>query len=283
MLKTMAAWPTMNSQGHRDDLKHRFKNCQFSVNLAWFGGMYLHVTLRLVARHSEKYDSPADNLYMLSTLTLNFTSTKNNKRLGPGLLLLGLTALLTACGGGSDSTPTIQEAAPLPTAATVSSPAAAATSSAPTASGDSSCGLNSPAGIQAEALQRVNAFRASGAVCGGVAYPAAGALNWNVNLLQAAKGHASDMATNNYFSHIGQDGRSPDQRVLAAGYSYTRMGENIAAGQTSVESAMAAWIASASHCQNMMTRDFRDIAVACVRNDASAYRFYWVMEMGRPL
>ena len=91
------------------------------------------------------------------------------------------------------------------------------------------------------------------------------------------------MATNNYFAHTGQDGRTPDQRVLAAGYSYSRMGENIAAGQTSVASAMAGWIASPSHCQNMMTPDFRDIAVACARNDASTYRIYWVMEMGRPL
>ena len=46
---------------------------------------------------------------------------------------------------------------------------------------------------------------------------------------------------------------------------------------------MVGWIGSVSHCQNMMTPDFKDIAVACVRNDASAYRLYWVMEMGRPL
>ena len=220
---------------------------------------------------------------MLSTVTLNFVPVNKSKRLGSRLLLLGLPALLMACGGGSDTAPATQAAAPLPNAATVSSPTAAATLSAPTASGDTSCGLNPPAGIQAEVLQRVNAFRASGAVCGGVAYPAAGALSWNANLLQAAKGHATDMATNNYFSHTGQDGRSPDQRVLAAGYSYTRMGENIAAGQTSVESAMVGWIGSVSHCQNMMTPDFKDIAVACVRNDASAYRLYWVMEMGWPL
>lgn len=208
------------------------------------------------------------------------------------LPLLVLTALLSACGGGgSDSTPS-GAAAPdaaavtTPSAAATSVPAAAATaapSAAPASGSDTSCGLNAPGGIQAEMLQRVNAFRASGAVCGTVAYPAAGALSWNTTLLQAARSHATDMATNNYFSHTGLDGRSPAQRVLAAGYSYGRTGENIAAGQTTVESAMAAWIASASHCQNMMTPDYRDIAVACVRNDATTYRFYWVMEMGRPL
>ncbi len=200
------------------------------------------------------------------------------------LFSISLLALLAACGGGgSDTAPSTPSAAPLPNAAVVSSSASAQTSPVPNASGDTSCSLNPPAGIQAEVLQRVNAFRASGAVCGGVTHPAAGALGWNSSLLQAAKGHANDMATNSYFSHTGQDGRTPDQRVLAAGYSYSRMGENIAAGQTSVEAAMAAWIGSPSHCQNMMTPDFKDIAVACVRNDSAKYRLYWVMEMGRPL
>ncbi len=227
-----------------------------------------------------------DNLFMHSTFTSNFVPVQKSRPFRAQLLALGLSALLpvllTACGGGSDNAPSTPAAAPLPNAAVVSSSAAATGSSAP-AGGDTSCGLNPPAGIQAEVLQRVNAFRASGAVCGGVTYPAAGALSWNANLLQAARGHATDMASNNYFSHTGQDGRTPDQRVLAAGYSYTRMGENIAAGQASVESAMAGWIGSASHCQNMMTPDFKDLAVACVRNDASQYRIYWVMEMGRPL
>jgi uncharacterized protein YkwD len=208
------------------------------------------------------------------------------------LSLLVLPALLAACGGGggSESTPSAA-AAPdaagvtTPTAASTSIPAAAVTSAplAATSANDTSCGLNAPGGIQAEMLQRINAFRAAGAVCGSVAYPAAGALTWNTTLLQAARGHATDMATNNYFSHTGRDGRSPAQRVLAAGYSYGRTGENIAAGQPTVESAMAAWITSPGHCQNMMTPDFKDVAVACARNDAANYRIYWVMEMARPL
>jgi uncharacterized protein YkwD len=148
---------------------------------------------------------------------------------------------------------------------------------------DASCGLNAPHGIQAEILQRFNALRATGAVCGAVAYPPSSVLSWNTTLLQAAKGHATDMATKNYFSHTGLDGRSAAESVLAAGYSYGRTGENTAAGQATVKSVMAARARSESHCQNMMTPDYRDIGVACVRNDAADCRIYWVMEMGRPL
>jgi len=196
-------------------------------------------------------------------------------------LLLGLPVLLTACGGGGSSN--TQATAPLPTPTAEGNPSAAATSSAATSSGgDASCGLNTPGGIQTEMLQRVNDFRASGAGCGTGPLPPAAALVWNTTLLEAAKGHATDMASNNYFSHTGRDGRTPAQRVLAAGYSYSRMGENIAAGQVSVQSVVADWIASPSHCQNMLTSDFRDVAVACIRNDAATYRLYWVMELGRP-
>jgi uncharacterized protein YkwD len=99
--------------------------------------------------------------------------------------------------------------------------------------------------------------------------------------MNAAAAHSSDMAANNYFSHNSLNGTTAPQRVEAAGYNYTAMGENIAAGQTSVQSVMNAWITSPGHCQNMMNPVFKDIAVACVRNDASTYRMYWTMEMGR--
>lgn len=183
------------------------------------------------------------------------------------------------------SAPTASAPASSPGAA-VSAPAvmpAALASSAPpqAATADVSCGLNGPAGIEAEVLQRLNALRASGAVCGTTAYAATGALAWNKTFLQAAAGHSTDMAQKNYFSHTGQDGRSPSQRVTEAGYIWSNTGENIAGGQRSVEQVMAGWTNSPGHCQNLMNPNFRDVAVACVRNDASTYRLYWTMNLGR--
>jgi uncharacterized protein YkwD len=189
---------------------------------------------------------------------------------------------LTACGGGGGGD-TASTAALVANPPVVTAPASA-TATTPVASVpavDANCGLNGTAGIQTEILQRVNAFRAAGAVCGSTTYAPATALVWNKPLLQAAAGHSNDMATLNYFSHTSLDGRTLKQRVLAVGYSYSTVGENIAAGQSSVQSVVTGWINSPGHCQNLMNPAFRDIAVACVRNDAATYRLYWTMDLGR--
>ncbi|WP_309678773.1 CAP domain-containing protein [Polaromonas sp.] len=195
---------------------------------------------------------------------------------------LALTALvLTACGGGSDGGSGTTAPLPAPVATTAQTTSVPASPTVSPASIDANCGLNSPGGIQAEVLQRVNALRSTGAVCGATSYPATTPLIWNSLLLKAATGHSADMASNNYFSHTSLDGRTLSQRVLAAGYNYSAAGENIAAGQRSVESAMAGWINSPGHCQNLMEPLFRDIAVACVRNDSATYSYYWTMDLGR--
>ncbi len=199
-------------------------------------------------------------------------------------------AFLSACGGGGSSEPaaaTPNAAAPLPAPTAVDAPVTTSNSPspatvAPTVANDFSCALNEPGGIQAEVMQRVNALRASGAVCGTTAMAPVGPLAWNNTLLKAARAHSADMAANNYFSHTGRDGRSAAQRITDAGYNYRAMGENIAAGQTSVQSVMAGWTASEGHCRNLMSATFVDVAVACVRNDAASYRLYWSMELAKP-
>ncbi len=225
-----------------------------------------------------------------STLFYRIASRRPARILTPGL---AICLVLSACGGGGGGggadgaigggTPAPASAAPLPAPAADSS---GGTSSAPQTSantGDTSCGLNAPDGIRNEVLTRVNELRAAGATCGSVRYGAAPALAWNTVLLQAAAGHSGDMATNNYFAHNSQDGRTPPQRLLAAGYSYSNMGENIAAGQSSVESVMKGWQESPGHCKNLLNPAFRDVAVACKANTSSTYGFYWAMELGRSL
>ena len=199
-----------------------------------------------------------------------------------------LLALLQACGGGggddansssatasAPATPTATSAAPGPAPAPPASSAAGG-ASAP----DTTCGL---ANFEAEALRLVNAQRAAGATCGsrGSFAPAA-ALTWNARLASAAYGHSRDMADNNYFSHDSLDGRSMADRINATGYTWSTIGENIAAGYNSLQSVVSGWMASEGHCANLMNPRFTEFALACARNDASQYRLYWTQNFGRP-
>jgi uncharacterized protein YkwD len=93
--------------------------------------------------------------------------------------------------------------------------------------------------------------------------------------------HSEDMATHDFVSHTGSDGRSVGQRASAAGYAWRSVGENIAAGQATVADVVAGWMASDGHCANVMKSDFRDIALACVTGAADTrYRRYWTMTLG---
>ena len=227
------------------------------------------------------------------------TDSASMRALRAGIALC-LSGIVAACGGGGgdgESTGTtaatpvpVQVTTPaLATPATVAVPGTPTPAPAPApapvtpvaAAVDVNCGLNGAAGIQGEVMQRVNALRAAGAVCGTTAYAATGPLAWNSLLLQAASGHSSDMAQNNYFSHTSLDGRTMVQRVVATGYTYMNLGENIAAGQSTAESVITGWTNSPGHCQNLMNSAFRDIGVACVRSDTSSYRYYWTMVLGR--
>lgn len=172
-----------------------------------------------------------------------------------------VVSALSACGGGGDG--------------------GAAAPAAPAQQGgtQSSCGL---ANFQAELLQRVNALRASGGSCGtqGSFAPSA-PLQWHGALEQAAAAHSLDMATQNYFSHTSADGRTPGQRITAAGYAWRTFGENIAAGYPSVQAVVDAWRASDGHCANLLQPAFRDIGVACSPGAASStFPNYWTMDLG---
>jgi uncharacterized protein YkwD len=138
------------------------------------------------------------------------------------------------------------------------------------------------ADFQAQALARVNSYRAAGASCGAQGnFPAVPALAWNDALTQASLMHSDDMVALNFFSHTGSTGSNAGQRATAAGYVWSTWGENIAAGQATVDTVMAGWLASPGHCANLMNARFRDIGLACVSGTANnSYRTYWTMTLG---
>ena len=189
-----------------------------------------------------------------------------HRRLGFGFVLG-----LAACGGGGE---------PAGTTATAPSPPTAAAST-PSSAAASTCGLSN---FQASALAKVNQYRAAGATCGSHgAFPSTAALSWNALLTQAAEGHSQDMVANDFFAHNSSDGRTFDQRITASGYNWSRVAENIAAGQTSVDEVMAGWMASEGHCVNIMNASLTEIGMVCVAGSASnTYRTYWAMDLGKP-
>jgi len=91
-----------------------------------------------------------------------------------------------------------------------------------------------------EMLTQVNNARSQARDCGMVNYTATTALSWNCTLEAVAVEHSRDMGDNNFFSHMGSDGLSVGDRVTNAGYDWSAVGENIAAGQPTIDAVMAA-------------------------------------------
>lgn len=127
-------------------------------------------------------------------------------------------------------------------------------------------------------LELTNAARAQARSCGATSFAAAAPLAYNAQLAQAAQGHATDMATRNYFSHTSLDGRSMAQRITGAGYPWRTIGENIAAGQPTPESVVDGWLRSEGHCRNIMNPSFRELGVGHAQG--GSYSHYWVQNFG---
>ena len=104
------------------------------------------------------------------------------------------------------------------------------------------------------------------------------ALVYNPALAAAAQAHAGDMAARNYFSHTGRSGSTGWQRVKAAGYSPSRIAENIAGGQPSPEAVVAGWMRSRGHRANILDCRLREIGVGVA--EGGRYGVYWVQVFG---
>jgi len=183
-----------------------------------------------------------------------------------------LLLALAACGGGGDGGSS--------DAGTPTDPGGTPTTPTPPAGTDIGCGT---ADFQAEVLRMVNARRAAGASCGAQGtFPAASALTWSDKLATASYLHSKDMADNNYFAHDSQNGTTFSARITAQGYSWSRAGENIAAGQGTLATAIDGWMNSPGHCANIMNAGFSQIGVGCARNASSTYKIYWTMDLATP-
>ncbi|MVN22505.1 CAP domain-containing protein [Mucilaginibacter arboris] len=132
--------------------------------------------------------------------------------------------------------------------------------------------------FKAEVLSQINQIRARGCNCGTTYMPPVAPVVWNDRLATAAAAHAMDMANHNYFSHESQNGDHIRDRFEKAGYGtagFQRyiIGENIAAGQQSIEQVNQELFKSEKHCKNLMNPAFKEIG-------AYVYNYYWVEDFG---
>ncbi len=131
-------------------------------------------------------------------------------------------------------------------------------------------------------LTQVNAARSEPRDCGNDSYPATAALSWHCTLEDVAYAHSRDMGDNNFFSHTGSDGLTVGDRVRNAGYDWSAVGENIAAGQQTIDTVMAAWLDSPGHCANIMGTLYTEFGMASYSVESSDYRIYWTQVFARP-
>ncbi len=82
-------------------------------------------------------------------------------------------------------------------------------------------------------------------------------------------------------SHRGNDGSTAGQRLTRAGYRWAFFGENLAAGQTTPEAVVAAWMGSPTHRANVLSRRVVDLGVGHTLrgNDPSGFFDYYVLEV----
>jgi uncharacterized protein YkwD len=103
------------------------------------------------------------------------------------------------------------------------------------------------------------------------------ALSVSDALQAAAREHALDMARHHWMSHRGSDLSSPFRRMAAHGYTFRRAGENVAAGQRSVDAVMRGWMLSPGHRANILGR-YSQIGAACAT--ATNGTPYWCVTFG---
>jgi uncharacterized protein YkwD len=139
-----------------------------------------------------------------------------------------------------------------------------------------------PLAASARVLQLVNEVRATGTHCGAKSFGPAPPLQRSGTLDSVASQHAVDMARHDYFEHVDFSGRSPADRVRASGYREILVGENIAYGPASADEAVAGWLHSTGHCENIMDPRFVEMGLAVAPGQGAKLGLYWDQVLTEP-
>jgi len=90
------------------------------------------------------------------------------------------------------------------------------------------------------------------------------------------------MINGGFFSHVDPEtGSSPGLRVLEAGYDFLTVGENLAAGQRTVDEVLQQWMSSQGHRDNILDATWRETGIS-VRM-GGPHGVYWVQVFADPI
>lgn len=88
-------------------------------------------------------------------------------------------------------------------------------------------------------------------------------------LALAASDRIRDMEEQEYWAHIGPDGRQPFQWLKPRGYEYAFAGENLAAGFETAEVMVDSWMESKGHRANILSPLFQDVGIAFIEGSTT--------------
>lgn len=176
-----------------------------------------------------------------------------------------ITATPTLPSTSTPVTPTVQGGQP--TAAATSAPG----------SGTSTCAYEENAEFVSQLQKLINDERAKAG---------APALVINAQLNAAAKDHAVNMLCNNYLSHIGLDGSTPQDRVQKAGFTASLVVENLYALHPAYggnpQAAFDWWMGDPALKADLLNPNTTAFGIAYVSSEKSLLGGYFVVVSAKP-
>ena len=111
-------------------------------------------------------------------------------------------------------------------------------------------------------------------------------LNINQQLTATANAHARDMLCNNYFSPIGLNGSTANDRVSAQGYTASVVAENLYALQPALgmrpETAFNWWKGNTASRENLLNPNVTEMGVVYVSDENTLFGAYFVVTFAKP-
>lgn len=101
----------------------------------------------------------------------------------------------------------------------------------------------------------------------------------NEELNQAALAKAQDMFNDQYWAHVAPDGKQAWDFIKETNYAYKYAGENLARDFNTSQEVVEAWIASPSHYENLINKDFTQMGLAIVNGNLKGFNTTLVVQL----